>query len=59
MTEVDPAGPPEVMIHTCSKTWKLLINEIERTMKVVGVSSGSVSERNCSHLLAPSIEAAS
>ena len=52
-------GPPSVNAKIRSKVLKLLMVSMINTKKWLGVSMGKVMERNCRHLLAPSMLAAS
>src|SRR6516165_7482330 len=58
-TSVAFPGPPAVMTYTVSNTWNEPMTPVTRTNSSVGRSSGSVTRRNCSHLVAPSMDAAS
>ena len=54
-----PAGPPSVMIQTMSKSWIEPMIARKAEIRIVGPSSGSVTNRSVSQLDAPSIAAAS
>ncbi len=54
-----PTGPPLVVTHTRSNTCSAPMTDKNTDTRTVGPSSGSVTWRNTSQLVAPSMDAAS